>query len=451
MKGAAFVATALAAITPAGAIAQSLDLKTLCKPAAGAPDRAIDPIALVYAAVSASGGPSAGVFDLDADGTETMDERISAIMNPRYCSGPGKARCQGGDQSKLDLAREHLSVVEDSAKIKLVPLREPSALEMRESPLLRDETVATSARALDPRGRFYRLSCTESIPMVEAEPQPKKKRPPRGGLRVTSDIDSLGLPRGGPDELAEVPQAEISYLDDKEGKKETFDISAVVGYDLSRNPLTSFIPFIELKRKRVKDTSPPDPAAPPAPEDDGDLSKVSLGLTLASLLESRDELSFSPLLAMDGENDSRVGAVRFSWVPGLLQEAHSLPFGRSRRIGPLAWKLDATALAQAGHVFDAGTSDELKEQKDYLRLGPQVKLIVWSFIDAPILNHLSADARYKRLFAIAGDRVTWFDAGVNYSFAKTDHVTLRYSYERGVDDETLERSENWKLSLGIRF
>jgi hypothetical protein len=452
------VGASMAAMSTATSAAAPIDLKKLCE--AGGPGQ-INPVKLVYAALAAAGNPGDAAFDVDLDGAVTMPERLTAIVDPTHCAVAAKGRCSEGDQGKLDDARSLLQSVlfsdpqsptsDDEVQVRLETIREPTALEIRERRELGDEQFARFAQALDERRRFLRIACTPAAsgqPVAAVLDKPR----PRGGLRLTSDIDSLGLPRGTPDQLAKVPQAEISYRNDKEKERKVFDISAVLGFDLSRNPDRSFIPFVEVKRKRVEDTSG-DPPTPPeeVADEDKDLSEFSFGLAWSALFESRDEISVAPLISFDDEADSSVGALRASWTPGFLQEIDFLPFGASRKIGPLAVELDLRALMQLGHVFDPGTNDDLKEQGDYFRVGLEGKIFLWSLANDKFFSRFSADATWKRLAAVAGDKVKWFDVGINWSADETDHVTVRYSYERGRDDETLKRSEAWKLSVGLRF
>lgn len=65
----------------------------------------------------------------------------------------------------------------------------------------------------------------------------------------------------------------------------------------------------------------------------------------------------------------------------------------------------------------------------------------------------SLDMAYRRLFRFAGDGadVTQFRVGLSYWIAGSEHVALRYGYERGADEETLERFDLWRLGIGVRF
>ena len=85
-------------------------------------------------------------------------------------------------------------------------------------------------------------------------------------------------------------------------------------------------------------------------------------------------------------------------------------------------------------------------------MGPAAKLELWPDSRQAFLSRISADFAYRRFFALEGsDEVEWWSAGVNYAFDKEDHATLRWSYEQGEDEETLVKSDQWKVTFGVRF
>ena len=44
-----------------------------------------------------------------------------------------------------------------------------------------------------------------------------------------------------------------------------------------------------------------------------------------------------------------------------------------------------------------------------------------------------------------------FKAGINYWVGGSDHLSIRYGYEIGRDEDTLEKTDVTKLGLGLRF
>ncbi|WP_093087908.1 hypothetical protein [Sphingobium sp. AP50] len=424
--------------------AEAIDLAKLCA------EGRVRSIQLVNAALNASGAPKAGAMDINGDGTETMREKVEAILDPTFCATSGKARCSKGDQDALDAARDNLLAFLGSEGLSTIPVRKPSALEVRDWPWLADESYAQHAQLLDSQERFATLRCTVDTPTPTpaiAGGPGEKPFDLESKLRVTQTVDGLSLARGTPDKLAKVPQAEISYVDDKIADTRTFNIVSVVGIDLASKSTQQIIPFVHFARRRVKDKD-----GVVSADAKNSISQWGFGLVYGATLNSYDVISATPLFTADDFADSRQASIRINWTPGFLQSLDAIPFERSRRVGPIAVGLGLQTIIQGGHVFKAGTSAELVENGDYLRAGANLTGNIWSLVDAPILSALSADVSYKHLFRLSGPRkVTWFEAGLNYSVESTDHITLRYSYERGRDDETLKETDQWKVSLGIRY
>lgn len=437
MKQTLLVIGSFLATSPAWAT--EADLTRVC-PAESTPNQAVDPIKVVYAALDSVGTPlSRGVLDTNQDGTETMRERVAALLDVNYCSSVGKDLCMDGDTGSLDDARLLLQTImgED---IVAETLTTPSAADQVEWPLLADPEYGRIAAMLDERRRFYRLTC----PARTADaPRPQKRASGVDGLRLTGDIDSLSMPRGGREELRALTQAEVSYTNNRLEDSETFQVSAYLGYDFSNVALRQAIPFIGFEREQVRQLGP---------DDDGS-SKVSIGfLYAADFDKSLDQLSIAPLYVVDRITDSRVASLRAAWTPGLLYRIDQLPMGQADDVGPFTVLMNLQLRAHAGRVIEVGSSEQLADSEDYVRLGPAFRLDLWPKSDHWLLSRLSADAGYRRFFRLSGSQdVEWWGAGINYSIEPTDHVTLRYSYEHGEDEETLEKTKQWKLILGIRF
>ena len=428
--------------------AEAIELAKLCK------DGQIRPIQLVNAALNANGAPKAGAMDIDGDGAETMREKVEAILDPTFCAEQGKASCGKGDQDSLDAARDTLTAFLSAGGVRSMPRRQPSALEVRDWRWLGDDAYGELAQMLDAQERFATISCELRTTEPGTTPLPETTiagdKPAfdlESRLRVTQTVDGLSLARGTPDKLAKVPQAEISYVDDRIADTRTFNITSVIGIDLAAKSTQHIIPFAHFARRRVKDKD-----SVVSSDAKNNISQWGFGLVYGATLNSYDVISATPLFTADDFSDSRQASIRINWTPGFLQAIDAIPFERSRRIGPVALALGFQGIVQGGHVFKAGANADLIENGDYLRAGANLTGNLWLLVDAPILSELSADVSYKHLFRLSGPRkVTWFEAGLNYSVESTDHITLRYSYERGRDDETLKETDQWKISLGIRY
>lgn len=418
--------------------ASEVDLSRVC-PAEAPANSPVEPAKVVYAVLDASDTPlSRAVFDTNQDGTETLRERVTAILDVGYCSGAGKGLCAEGDAGALDDARSRLQSILGS-EIVTERVATTSGLDRAEWPLLEDTEYGGLAAILDDRKRFFRLSCPART--ADAAP-PRKRASGVDRLRITGDIDSLSLPRGGPKKLRAVTQAEVSYADNRLDDSQTVQVTAYLGYDFAQSADRQAIPFVGYEREQTRQ---------PGPDEDG-TSKVSAGFLYAAEFESLDRVSIAPLYVEDRIHDSRIASLRATWTPGFLYNIDRLPMGGTRDIGPLAVRMDLQLRAFAGRVLEAGSSETLADSEDYARLGPAFRLELWPLSERWPWSRLSADAGYRRFFKLSGpDEVEWWGAGINYSIEPTDHVTVRYSYEHGEDEETLEKTRQWKLMLGIRF
>ena len=436
MKRSPRLALSVLALAPAiGAAAEGIDPAKACsKVSEGQPDQA-DPIGLVYMAIASAGQLQAGIFDTDFDGNETAGERLNGLFDPRYCAGAGKARCGKGDQDKLDIAQMNLRVFLDN-HVNIVTTAQPSVEDIEDRHGLEDPEYGIYMRALDERKRFARLECKVRDPKDTSPESPHR-------LRVSSTVDGLSLKRGTPDLLGAVPQAEIAFLKDNEAGKETLDVAAVVGYDLSDNVATKLIPYLEVRQKHISGDG--DSTA-------GDTKKWGAGFIFGRIFKSLDEISVAPHYAIDKGTDAEFAVLKAVWMPGFLYRYEKLPYDGARVYDNFSWKLEARLLAEAGKVLDVGTSALSEEDANYFRMGPWIGATVWLHPDNAFLSKLSLDAYYKNLVRIDGPGpLMRFSAGINYSPEKTDHFSFRLSYDQGREDDTLKRIEGWKLSFGIRY
>lgn len=425
----------LALVPAAGAAAEGIDPAKACsKVGEGQPDRA-DPIGLIYMAIASGSQLQAGIFDTDFDGNETAGERLNGLFDPHYCAGAGKARCGKGDQEKLDIAQMNLRAFLDN-HVDIVAIAQPSAEDIEHRPGLDDSEYGVYMRALDERKRFARLECKKREPKEAFPPSPHR-------WRVSNTVDGLSLKRGTPDLLGAVPQAEIAFLRDNEAGKETLDVSAVVGYDLSGNVATKLVPYLEVRHKRISGDGD---------STDGDTKKWGAGFVFGRIFKSMDEISIAPHYAIDKATDAEFAVLKATWMPGFLYDYEKLPYDGARIYDNFSWKLDTRLLAEAGKVLEVGTSTLSEDDANYFRMGPWIAATVWLHPDNAFLSKFSLDAYYKNLVRIDGPGpLMRFSAGINYSPEKTDHLSFRLSYDRGREDDTLNRVEGWKLSFGVRY
>lgn len=391
-----------------------------------------DPIKLLNATLRSGGTYSSGYFDANGDGSESLDEKLSMLFNPHRCE-LSDAACNAAAVN-LAAAMEELTEFLQK-KVRLETIRTPSPEEIAARPYLGDKTTAPLATVLDEDRRFVITICKpQPVPPIAKSAHP---------WRITGTIEGLSLPRSNEQELASVPQASLSYVSDRENRKRTFDVDMVAGLAFSPSERSELIPFLAYRRQDLKTRD-----AISGETDSKGSSEWNVGLLYSLETDSNDTFDIAALYTAETENDVRVVGIDANWKPGFLYRSERLPFGGARRMGPGWVKLNAQLNLHAGDVIKAGTSPDLVDQDAYARIGPALQLTVWP----NVLPRLRADATYKHLFRIGDTRdVEWLDAGFNYDIDPDGHYTLRYSFQKGRDVETLERIRRWTLSFGVRF
>jgi hypothetical protein len=432
----------------ATASAQSISLDQLC-PINADGARRFSPSSLMTAVLDAT-KPSRRAIDANGDGTETEVERIAAIVdNP--CS-VGK-RCPSDNQSIVSAQGLLLDVFarDDVTVARRRP--PPTAAERRIEPWLAapadPDSVGSIAELLDPRGRFLSLTCV--APATPADtiatsgdigpPPPPRERPT---VRVTSKLEELT--RAPEQDVKTIDAATLSIANNGVDDKLTFAIDGIIGLNIPMGPRSSLIPFVQYQRTSVRDRSVTPANTKRSPD------KLGLGAVVSLRVAPHDQVDAAPVYLVDYEHGSRLISAKINWIPGFLRTIDGLPVLRARRLVPdlLYWGITPRVLIQGSHVFDAGTNPELFQTSDYLRMGSDISLDIWG---AGPLSGLTAGVAYKRLFRFtSGPRdIDLLKVNLQFWLDQSEHVSLGYVYERGLDEDTANRVENWRLALGVRF
>ncbi len=435
MKHLSLICTALVAGTMAGNAIAAINPTKVCIAAEDGRSHA-DPIKLLNAALRTGGSYPSGYFDGNDDGSESIEEKFSALFTPIRCKVDDAA--YNSAAVGLEAARSALTDFIEN-KVDIENLRTPSPEEIAARPYLGDDMTATLAMALDEDRRYLLAICKQQ----PADDTAGDDAEDANRWRITGTIEGLSLPREDIQELAAVPQATVSYVSDREKRKTTFDVDAVVGRTFSPSEDAELIPFLGFRRQVVETRN-----AVTGGSDTQGSSEWNVGVLYSRETDGNSTFDLAALYTAETEQDSRIISVEAGWKPGFLYRVERLPFGKARKVGSGWVKLNAQMNLQAGDVIDAGTSTDLAGQNAFARIGPTLQFVFWP--DA--LPRFRADATYKHLFHI-GDTpdVEWLDAGFNYGIDAEGHYTLRYSYQHGRDEETLERIRRWTLSFGVRY
>ncbi|HEX8449506.1 MAG TPA: hypothetical protein VF652_07940 [Allosphingosinicella sp.] len=437
------VAAAAIGYAPA-ATAAEIDLDALCSKADDGV-YTIPPFKLRNAALDPVGWD---LFTRD-DGTIDTTLAFQALAYSGFC-GAGLKVCVGENEADLRKARNFIRGVLRHPQISVV---ERNGAPERHEAALAGTDPEEFWKVLDPR--FATITC-DVEEREEVEVAPAAGKGPATLFLLAKDIGDLTLPRGTVDDLKGVPQAEISYADDNEGKTETFQLHGTAGLRIPFSRGNYLIPFVQFVRSHVEDSTGVEPSS--------ETSKLAVGLLSQWQVATYDRIEVSALYANDLEDGNEVVAAQLAWRPGFLYGLKSFRgawhfcrnedrgvFGCRRKNVLGGVKTDARLIATAGHVLDVGDDPALVDNRDFLRVGGEARLTL--FGSRGVIRDMSVDVGYRHLFGLAGkpDNLSGFTAGVNYWIAGSPHVSLRLGYERSRDEETLERTNQWTVALGARF
>lgn len=143
--------------------------------------------------------------------------------------------------------------------------------------------------------------------------------------------------------------------------------------------------------------------------------------------------------------------LEFQWEPVIGGTAIGVPkeiFGN--RVGFL---LRPIIHAEFGYVFDAGGNQALQplEKKFYSRVGPKLKLDVWSNIRG--LERFSANLALSHYEAIGGraESGTHFESTLKYRLDDAGNMFLQLKYEKGEIPLTQDSVDKLTLGAGVKF
>ncbi|KQN37454.1 hypothetical protein ASG37_10415 [Sphingomonas sp. Leaf407] len=404
----------------AAASAQAQDFgKTLCAQAGNA--GRIDVKAVRDKALE---GVPLSLLDANNDDTISPEEKIAALTEKTFCD---IRKCSVAEGKAVLQARNRISDVWGAH--------------------------------FERRDTFTGLDCgppaaSLATPLAAKETVGDQLRTPP--LLMGKDIDSLSVQRGADRDrsaLQKVAPAEIGVEVDRVKNTRTVAIDAVLGWRAVDTESITLIPFVQYVRSNVRDRE--------AGTDDRS-GKLGLGIVGNGFI-GNEQFAFAPRYARDLVDRSELLSVRMTWRPGFLYKLdtfqRALPFACSERgkggncrpgTGLGLWT-DFQLVSAFGTVLREGADPLLTRGREFVRVGPSASAHL--FGNEGLFRDLSLNVFYKHLFRLSGDGTAIEDVrvDVNYWIAGSPNVSLVYGYERSRDEETLKRTDLWRLGLGVRF
>jgi len=227
------------------------------------------------------------------------------------------------------------------------------------------------------------------------------------------------------------------------GQKQTEAVQLAIGYAILFGIDSVLVPFFSIDRETVR--SPGKPA---------DRQQVlSFGATGAILnpyfpfFSSRaaNLVSITAQHVVNTENDTQLSRFRLIETPilgGWLND-YNFPLDTSA----IAFQPILNLRTDVGFYTDRGNIDVRAQSQDFFRIGTQFGIaaaLASPSIDLTVLN--------TYLYGVTGFRrdMNLFEALATYNIYER-FVGLTASYRNGLSELTAQRTQNWTLSLSLKF
>lgn len=403
---------------------------------------------------SAGGGAiSEDALDPNNDGNQTSAERINAVTNPFYCTATyeqlGRPVCRGNDETTIaqlhDVLLEFLATGEDIYKFKFGS----RGMASRWAKLEPSEQLRVF---LESNNSAVEAICSKPFkPVPVAKPGIMAEAPKaQTGWRITDNLKHLATDRDKKDALKGVSPARFSVLKDFKKDLTQFQANAYAGYRFEQfNPDASFtaIPYALIEKKFNNTNS-------------NEIDKLGGGLILAITTGQADdyfnEYTVAGQFVTDSEANTKIGAVKGYWRPGILSETlpsspldQFVPFLGSRHFD---WRILADVVGEAGHVFESGNNPSLSDKNNYVRIGGEIQVKIVGSKESPFKN-TEVDVNYRHLTGVVGqlDEFKRVRATLTQYFPNMEHLGFGVVYNYGHVEETLQKQHSLQGTFMIRY
>lgn len=160
-------------------------------------------------------------------------------------------------------------------------------------------------------------------------------------------------------------------------------------------------------------------------------------------------LRVSPVYNTDFDFESEQILAKVQWEPVKLNWG----IGTSKKIPmlPIEFRLRPIAHLEYGYVSDKGNNKSLDESDDYIRLGPKLKMDIWSTLEA--LERLTIHLDWQYLGGLSGkpDDSELFESGLTARLDPAGRFQLELTYRNGDVPIIQKSTESIDLGLNIKF
>lgn len=289
------------------------------------------------------------------------------------------------------------------------------------------------------------IVCLSKSPEVDQAVESRKQFADRFVIR--GKIEDLKKPLT-PKSTKQLSSAEFSAVDNRESDKTEYNINGVVGIRVGDQILkgnlidTELIAFVGLEKRFSTGDA------------DDEIDNLKIGLTAGGyflLGSSAHGFDLYPQITLDSEADTKIGSLNLVWEPALMVFGTTFPnIGISGRLGTFVPTLKG--YTHAGHVFADGGNENLRDDHNFVRIGPEVGLKFFAN-SGTFIDQIVWYVTYKYLWGAIGDpaNADRLEIGLSYVFPKTENFSFGVKYTKGEADETFEDVESLEMKIGIKF
>ena len=242
--------------------------------------------------------------------------------------------------------------------------------------------------------------------------------------------------------------ATIAFKDDRESDEQSFQTNIVVGLDAELfRPADSNWKILPYAHYQLNDNNG---------KNKEDLHSITTGVLFSRLVEIGRlidaELGLVPNATFDLKQGAESARFKAFFTPSLTIGKHVYLGGWKRLAGPIHYRPVVSAIAEGAHVFDNGSSTEIKDTDQYYGIGGSAELKL-NVRGLPILRDTIFTVRYRHLelFSTALDQAKRFTAEAAYTLDEKKRFTVSLKFAEGENAETFQREEFVSVNLGAKF
>ena len=297
----------------------------------------------------------------------------------------------------------------------------------------------------------FAFRCTTDAAPDEPSPGPTSAPSPnRAILAIARSPSELAL------SLKKKSFAELSFLSDEVADEDSYSIYATAGLSwgeftpVSRKPgtgglLLRAIPsaFVQLEREGIGDGNAVD-----------DIDNLNFGAQVSGFLQTRSTATRTHYYALtarflsDGDLESEAWSAALSITPEFPLPGNDQPYDLVRDRVEFTWL--ASAVADYFDVVDPGRKSELQGAPQFARLGFDVSGGLRFLLGKDRTDALAFLADYRLREALDDDVGDADLLSLKLLFEPDPRYAFGIAFDRGRNLDSLEFSETWKITLGIK-